>query len=648
MVTVQCSYTHRTHMIAYLVSKSFSGIEMERVAKKNSEGFCNFASLQEFLSLIPKWDYKEKMSFLSEWKYHMTYSELQEALKEIEQIDLQVFEEKEKVLLFSLLHVEIIFVNLYRAKKLSGYPKILKLYEEVLKKEEENLKEYDKIRKQENKASDQASFDIGLPDNYKVVTRFPPEPSGYLHIGHAKAALLNKYFADRYDGELIIRMDDTNPEKEKEEYEKSIMEDLSLLGITNYKTTRSSDHFESLLELAKKLIKKGLAYCDNTAVEEMRNNRDKGIPSVNRDALPEKNLLIFNGMISSSEYDEYCLRAKISVDNLNKAMRDPVIYRVCKIPHHYTGTKYRVYPTYDFACPVIDSVEGVTLALRTNEYRDRNPQYMWFISALDLQNRPVIWDFSRLNFKHTVLSKRKLKWFVENKKVSGWDDPRMPTVRGILRKGLCQEALKEYIISQGPSKNTVLLSWDKIWALNAQKIDPLAIRIHGIEKNDTQAISLTDIKTKTVSMEGKKDRTLTSNVFVSKKELGTVKVNDKIVLLGACTFKITGVSPITAISSSTPPRDIEKKLTWVSADHLVEATCVEYSDLITVEKPEDQEPHELFNEESKKEEVYICDERALQIKEKEFLQIEKRGFFYCDSHTPFIFNLVPGTKQNKK
>jgi len=646
---VHCNYEKRYHVVPYVVARRFEGVEVEGTQEKDS-GFCSFKNLQEFLESIPGWSYRERLQLLSGWKVGMGYKEVTEILPEIEKIEMEKLQDREKSLIFALLYSEIVFINLQKAGKIAeSYPKTDELYRKTQISEEETLRDYEREKKLGPKQADQASFDIGLPSGYKVVTRFPPEPSGYLHIGHAKAALLNQYFAETYKGEMIVRMDDTNPEKEKEEFEKSIMEDIGLLGITKYRTTRTSDHFEDMLKLAKKLIEKGLAYCDDTPVEEMRSNRDRGVPSPRRDTPPAENMRVFEKMVSTDLCDKYCLRAKISVDDQNKAMRDPVIYRVNLTPHHHTGNRYRVYPTYDFACPIVDSVEGVTLALRTNEYRDRNAQYAWFLSALDLSNRPLIWDFSRLNFKRTVLSKRKLKWFVEHSKVSGWDDPRMPTVRGILRKGLLREALKEYIISQGPSRNTVLLSWDKVWALNAKMVDPLAKRIHGISKNDLVLLRLEGVDGgRTISTPGRDERILESEVYISKKDTGDFFFGDEITLMGVGSFRIKSTSPLAAEESSTLPKDTKARVTWVPVKRAVSVVVVEYSDLITVDKPEeDQEPHELFNAESKKEYEMLCDERVLGVQKGGYLQIERRGFFICDKREPYVLNLVPGTKQDK-
>lgn len=210
----------------------------------------------------------------------------------------------------------------------------------------------------------------------EVVTRFPPEPSGYLHIGHVKAAMLNFHYAKMWKGKMILRFDDTNPNKEKSEYVQSIIEDLALLGITADMVTHTSDHFDKLEELMTKAITEGKCYCDDTPVEVMRKERGEGIESKNRNKTPEENLKIWNDM-RAGKASNWCVRAKISMTAKNKCMRDPVFYRCSDQPHHRLGKKYKVYPTYDWACAIVDSVEGVTHTLRTNEYADRNEMYYW-------------------------------------------------------------------------------------------------------------------------------------------------------------------------------------------------------------------------------------------------------------------------------
>ena len=210
----------------------------------------------------------------------------------------------------------------------------------------------------------------------QVVTRFPPEPSGYLHIGHCKAALMNYHYARMYQGKMILRFDDTNPMNEKIEFTENMTRDLKTLNITPDQVTHSSDYFDQIQNYAKTLIKKGLAYADDTPAEEMKLQRDEGIESKHRANSVEQNLQIFEDMLSGKT-STFCIRAKKNMQDKVKCLRDPVFYRCKADPHHRTGTQYKAYPTYDLACPIIDSLEGVTHALRTVEYRDRNALYEW-------------------------------------------------------------------------------------------------------------------------------------------------------------------------------------------------------------------------------------------------------------------------------
>ena len=310
----------------------------------------------------------------------------------------------------------------------------------------------------------------------EVGVRFPPEASGYLHVGPAKAALLNFHYKESFKGKLVMRFDDTNPAKEKKEYENVILDDMKMLQVKYDHFSRSSDHFETILNYCEKLIKDGKAYIDDTDAETMKAEREQMKESRNRNNSVEQNLSLWSKMKAGTEEGTKCaVRAKMDMKSPNGCMRDPTIYRCKPEAHPATGTKYKVYPTYDFACPIVDSVEGVTHALRTTEYMDRDEQFNWFIDALGIR-KPHIYAYARLNLTNTLMSKRKLTWLVDNGAVDGWDDPRMPTVRGIMRRGLTVEALKEFILAQGSSRSVVYMEWDKIWAFNKKVLDPVVAR----------------------------------------------------------------------------------------------------------------------------------------------------------------------------
>jgi glutamyl-tRNA synthetase len=226
----------------------------------------------------------------------------------------------------------------------------------------------------------------------------------------------------------------------------------------------------------------GKAYADNTGAEEMKEQRDNGIESKHRDNTIEQNLKFFDDMVAGKIFD-YCIRAKMNMQDKVKCLRDPVFYRCKKdAVHHRTGTKYKAYPTYDLAIAVIDSAEGVTHALITVEYADRDYLYKWVQETLGLR-KVTMYEFAKLNLVHTCLSKRKLKWFVENDHVSGWNDPRFPTVQGIMRRGMTVECLKDFMLEQGPSRNTNLMEWDKLWSNNKAIIDPVTARYSAINKD---------------------------------------------------------------------------------------------------------------------------------------------------------------------
>ncbi|MDH3620088.1 MAG: glutamine--tRNA ligase/YqeY domain fusion protein [Gammaproteobacteria bacterium] len=305
--------------------------------------------------------------------------------------------------------------------------------------------------------------DLESGKHTEIVTRFPPEPNGYLHIGHVMSICLNFGVAAETGGRTYLRLDDTNPGKESPEYVEAIKENVRWLGFDwDDRLTHASDYFESLYQSAIELIEKGVAYVDSLSADEIREHRgtltEPGTNSPYRDRSVEENLDLFRRMYAGDFADgEHVLRAKIDMASPNMNMRDPAIYRIRHIPHQNAGDKWCIYPMYDFAHGLSDAFEGITHSLCTLEFEDHRPLYDWFLDQLQPEHRPRQIEFSRLNIAYAITSKRKLNALVEEGVVSGWDDPRMPTIAGMRRRGYPPEALREFVIRAGVTKKDKLI-----------------------------------------------------------------------------------------------------------------------------------------------------------------------------------------------
>ncbi|ULT57826.1 glutamine--tRNA ligase/YqeY domain fusion protein [Neobacillus drentensis] len=301
--------------------------------------------------------------------------------------------------------------------------------------------------------------DLESGKHQKIVTRFPPEPNGYLHIGHAKSIIINFGLADEFNGLTNLRFDDTNPLKEDIEFVNSIKEDVKWLGFEWDNLFFASDYFEEMYNRAVLLIEKGLAYVDDLSAEEIREYRgtltEPGKNSPYRDRSIEENLELFKKM-RAGEFDngQKVLRAKIDMSSPNINLRDPVIYRISHVTHHNTGDKWCIYPMYAFAHPLEDAIEGVTHSICTIEFEDQRPLYNWVVEQCEMESTPQQIEFGRLNVTNTVMSKRKLKQLVEEGFVDGWDDPRMPTISGMRRKGFTPESIRAFVKETGVHKGS--------------------------------------------------------------------------------------------------------------------------------------------------------------------------------------------------
>lgn len=340
----------------------------------------------------------------------------------------------------------------------------------------------------------------------QVITRFPPEPNGYLHIGHAKSICLNFGTAIRYNGQCNLRFDDTNPAKESEEYANAIKDDVSWLGFEWDNLRHASDYFDELYDYACELIRQGKAYVDSNSAEEMRELRgtltEPGIESPYRNRGVEENLDLFARMKAGEFNDgDHVLRAKIDMASGNINMRDPTLYRIRKVHHVRTGDKWSIYPMYDYTHCVSDALENITHSLCTLEFEDHRPLYDWVLDQLDTPSHPQQIEFARLSLEYTMLSKRLLIKLVEENYVRGWDDPRMPTIIGMRRRGYTPEALREFCERIGITKND---AWIEMMVLEGvirdqlnreaprrmAVLDPIKVTITDLPEDHEQRFSL--------------------------------------------------------------------------------------------------------------------------------------------------------------
>lgn len=491
--------------------------------------------------------------------------------------------------------------------------------------------------------------DVELKDavDGKVVTRFPPEPSGFLHIGHAKAACMNAYFAEKYNGTLIVRFDDTNTEKATQSFEDAIIKDLSRLKIKPDKLEYTSDYFDQLISYAEDFIVAGKAFTDCSTQEEISLQRKTMSPSPYRDQPVEENLRIWKEMLAGTDVGlKYVLRAKIDYRSKTGSLRDPVMYRSKEALHHRTGNKYKVFPTYDYSCPIVDSLEGVTHALRSIEYSDRKAQYKWMCQGAGLRV-PHVWEFARLDFVRTILSKRKLQEIVDLGVVTGWDDPRFPTIQGVMRRGMTIMGLRAYIMSQGASRNNTTQQWDKIWTVNKRVIDPTAPRHVGINKANANTVTVTNgVDEIRIMPKHKKNPSIgTKNVILSKKiivdgfDADTFDVNEVVTFMDWGNFKILARDGSGNLTAEYLPDNTDfkktKKVTWLAdTSDLVPLKVSKYSHLLTkdqLEKDEMKQIKDFVNFDSEKVEYLVGDINMRLLQTGDLIQLERRGYYRCDA-----------------
>lgn len=520
----------------------------------------------------------------------------------------------------------------------------------------------------------------------KVHTRFPPEPNGYLHIGHAKSICLNFGTALKYGGKCNLRYDDTNPLKEDEEYVNSIEEDVKWLGFEWDDRLWASDYFDEMYESAIILIKKGKAYVDDLTAEEIKAYRgtlkEPGKESTYRNRTVEENLKLFEEMKEGKYKDgEKVLRAKIDMSSPNINMRDPVIYRIAHASHHNTGDKWCIYPMYDFAHPIEDAIEGITHSICTLEFEDHRPLYEWTLNEVGKwPTPPKQIEFARLNITNTIMSKRKLKKLVDDGSVEGWDDPRMPTIAGIRRRGYTPESIRDFCERIGVAKanSTVdegLLEYclrddlqNKVESRNVVE-DPIKVIITNYPEDQTEQLEMENnrnneelgVRTVPFSRElwidgadfmevpvKKYFRLFPGNevrfkgaYFITCNEV--VKNEDGSIKELLCTY-----DPVTKSGEGFEGRKVKGTIHWVDAKTAVKVKIRNYGTLMK----KDENGDDVFNPDSLEETFGYAEPSLMEAQPGERFQFFRHGYYIADTKlttdTEKVFNKIVDLKSSFK
>ena len=528
----------------------------------------------------------------------------------------------------------------------------------------------------------------------RLQTRFPPEPNGYLHIGHAKAICEDFGIAEKYGGVCNLRFDDTNPQKEDTEYVDSIMEDIKWLGFKWGNVFYASDYFQQLWDFAVRLIKEGKAYVDEQTSEQIAAQKgtptQPGVASPYRDRPVEESLALFEKM-NSGELPEgsMVLRAKIDMANPNMHFRDPIIYRIINRRHHRTGDKWKAYPMYDFAHGQSDYFEGVTHSICTLEFVPHRPLYDYFIDELkegkDLDdNRPRQYEFNRLNLTYTIMSKRKLLALVEEKLVNGWDDPRMPTLCGLRRRGYSPEAIRKFIQMIGYTKFDALNDYAMLEAAAREDLNARAIRVSAVlnpvklvitNYPDGKEEEMTAINNPENPSDGSHTIMFTKELWMERddfmedapKKFFRMTPGREVRLKNAYIVKCTGCKkddngnvveiyceydPDSKSGMPGADRKVKSTLHWVSTKYSVKSEVRLYDRLFTVENPsaDERDFRDLLNPDSLKvlDNCYV-EPFAVGNESARYLQFQRIGYFVKDKDSTAehpVFNRTVGLKDN--
>lgn len=502
----------------------------------------------------------------------------------------------------------------------------------------------------------------------KVITRFPPEPNGYLHVGHAKSICLNFGLAQEFSGQCYLRFDDTNPIKEEEEYVNAIIEDVRWLGFEWCDITHSSDYYHQLYEFAVQLIQKDLAYVDSLSMDEIKAYRgtlqEPGKESPYRNRPIEESLSLFQRMKAGEFADgTHVLRAKIDMSSGNINMRDPVIYRIRHAHHQRTGDEWCIYPMYDYAHPISDAMEKITHSLCTLEFQDHRPLYDWFINHLPVPAQPVQTEFARLNLSHTVTSKRKLRELVEQKIVHGWDDPRMPTIRGMRKRGYPPAALRQFCELIGISRSDSVIDMSVLEECVRAELnktakralcvfDPIKIVITNYPEDQEECLN--PLYHQQDPEAGSREVPFTRELYIERSDFMeepikgyfrlapgaevrlrhayVIKCEDVVYDAQGNITEIQCTYDINTLGKNPEGRKVKGVIHWVSAKYAHPVEIIQYDRLFNDANPAREKDYfQFLNHDSLKKQQGFCEPAVAHAQEGTIFQFERQGY-YCINH----------------
>lgn len=525
-------------------------------------------------------------------------------------------------------------MELLKAEVKSSTDKInLMSKEEILKMSKKYETEFEKAREIKLKETSSANIDIWDAKKGAFVTRFPPEPNGPMHIGHAKALFIEKELAEKYNGKIFLYFDDTNPSKEKQKFVDMFINDLNWLGISFDDIYYASDNIEKTYIYGKKMLEDGNAYICWCKPDLITKGRFERTECEHRASKPDRNIVLFEQMLKGEHNSEgYVVRFKGDMKSDNTTMRDPIIFRIITAPHYRQGNKYNVWPKYEFNTPIMDSIHGITHTIRSKEYELGEELYFKILELLNLR-KPHLHIISRLIIKDNITSKREIMKLIDTGNILGYDDPRLITIAGLRRRGVIQSAIKSFVLKFGTGKSESKTDLSTLLDINRKLILPTAKRLFYVEQPilvDLEKTITSDIPIQSARDTNNKNYTV-DKIYISKTDADSLKIGDIIRMKGLCSIRVKSKNDqITTIFLDTIPKEI-RTIQWVPANDFLKCKIITPTNLLKDGQ---------FYQDSLSFSEGLIEGYAKELVEEEIVQLERFGFVILDKKDDLEFIFI--------